>query len=299
MMIKHKKVTPTEIGYILTILVNIVFIVFLQKIYSLINLDERIKIGLIPVILLAFIIASIYLIRKYKKQKDNKNNFVIFLSNFILMVQINFFIGALHGVIIKEKVSLAQEITIIFDNMVYPIVRLISIILLLKSLVKNLLNSNYINIGLAISGLYIVGVVSIKNWTFIALLVNLGLLILDSDSYKSAKSFVNDTLSITESEINNNLNLKKILLSFYNILFYLYIYITENIKFMESIYGILNPEFKNSLPQFFSSLFHGMDRYIILLVLFIFLGKNFKYDIKIFNKKFIKIILGIIDKEIV
>lgn len=264
----------------------------------------------IKIIFITIIIITTFIMKvisnEFSKYSDNKNDklddfhFIIFISDIIMTCQIAFDFGVIMGILDKNN-----KYKIITDFLNQPgkdILSIVLMIFIIKSLIDNILLNNYLYIGICLLSFCIAGVIGIEIWTIVSLVLVFLSKFIDYEGfyrlyliYKKASD--NEVKEIEKKENIIRAKIKKIdlIYSFFIIILYLFLKVTENINITCHIYKFIIKDYNIVLPNIFNIkfkdilniIFKGIDRVIIMLILL----EIFKKTRKVISNYFKKIVI--------
>lgn len=211
--------------------------------------------------------AGVFAENNYKKNKGVVQFFLDLLWIFELFIVLSDWNGYLFY--IKSYRELYYEF-------IRTVLSLFYMLYLLNSIIKNIIQTNYIMIGIIILLAYVAGWVNISNWGFISLVIVVVNQLLKYDDAKliyKTRFLKRNEIEIDDEKSKSNFVFYQIIFNMLIVALYFVIAATEKINILETVVKILNHNMGTS-PNVLIVIFRGTDR-ILLIFLLVLIMKLF------------------------
>lgn len=233
-----------------------------------------------------------YIFYKGWKKLSNPKEYkpINIIADYIMIAEIFVILYSFAILINKSYENFDLDIVITVFHIIY-------IIWIFVSIVKNMLNNNYLEVIQSVALFYLLGIISLGNWTMIVAIINIFTFLLDYDKYMIFKNYLESDEEDDKKEdvqkVKEKLTFMKLDSFFITLLIYVFILITDRIDISSRLYIYFNN--LDSLPNVVVTLFKGLDKLIIGLIIFLIYKKFLYKNIRKYKEKFIKFIVDKID----
>lgn len=261
---------------------------FVFNIFGHFTENKNVQIVLYISILITFAIIGKIVI--HKRNKDNIKNdddaIIEVISDYLLILEFAFILGSILEFLKINNIEVMTEF-------IYNLYFIVSSIYLFKSIKDNILDKKYIQIIGYLIMLYFLGRISLNNWALFSVLLGILTFALDYDKYVIMKGYIGSKIEVKESKIKEKLTFIKFKSLITTLLIYIFLLITKNINFTGKLYTRMND--LDSIPNVVSMLFKGLDKFLILVIIYGVYKKIIEKNKENSKKKFIEFIIKYID----